>query len=199
MKRKNLTTRLSGRLPSVQVLAFFCVLLVILNLVLVAMIAQDIVEKKFLKEIEIYVDSSCEEFGVSKALVFSVIKVESDFDQHARSSADARGLMQITAVALKDINRLLDEEYTLKQMYTPEINIRCGVAYLSVLIRKYEFYGTALAAYNAGQGNVDNWLCDSRYSHDRKQLYHIPFKETSNYVKKVTHYYQEYQKQYGEN
>ncbi len=199
MKRNKVISWLLDRAPSVQVLAFVCVLLVIMNLILVGLIAKDRAEKRFLKEIEVYVDSSCEEFGIPKAVVFAVIKAESNFDRHARSSVDARGLMQITEVALKDINRMLSEEYTITQMYDPEINIRCGVAYLSVLCQKYKSYDTAFAAYNAGQGNVDNWLYDSRYSHDRKQLYHIPFKETANYVKKVNHYYQEYQKQYGEN
>ena len=199
MKRNRAISWLLDRAPSVQVLAFFCVLLVIINLILVGLIAKDRAEKRFLKEIEVYVDSSCEEFGVPKALVFAVIKAESNFDRHARSTADARGLMQITEVALVDINRMLLEEYTITQMYDPAINIRCGVAYLSILCQKYKSYNTALAAYNAGQGNVDNWLYDSRYSHDRKQLYHVPFKETANYVKKVNHYYQEYQKQYGEN
>ncbi|MBQ4120586.1 MAG: lytic transglycosylase domain-containing protein [Clostridia bacterium] len=199
MKKSKFLSSLFEKMPSKQVLTFFLVLLVIFNLVLLGVIAQDREEKRFLKEIERYVDSSCEEFGIPKAMVFAIIKTESNFDQHARSSADARGLMQITSVALKDINRILSEDYTFTQMYDPEINIRCGVAYLSVLYRKYEIFDTAFAAYNAGQGNVDNWLSDSRYSYDRKQLYHIPFKETKNYVKKVNHYYQEYQKQYGEN
>jgi len=199
MKKNKFLAFWFEKVPSTQVLTFFFVFLVIFNLVLLGVIVQDRAEKRFYKEIQRYVDSSCEEFGVPKAMVFAIIKTESNFDQHARSSADARGLMQVTSVALKDINRILSEDYTLTQMYDPEINIRCGVAYLSVLYRKYGIYDTAFAAYNAGQGNVDNWLLDKRYSYDQKQLYNIPFKETKNYVKKVNHYYREYQKQYGEN
>jgi len=199
MKKNKFLAFWFEKVPSTQVLTFFFVFLVIFNLVLLGVIVQDRAEKRFYKEIQRYVDSSCEEFGVPKAMVFAIIKAESNFDQHARSSADARGLMQVTSVALKDINRILSEDYTLTQMYDPEINIRCGVAYLSVLYRKYGIYDTAFAAYNAGQGNVDNWLLDKRYSYDQKQLYNIPFKETKNYVKKVNHYYREYQKQYGEN
>ncbi len=198
MKKNGLLYSLSEKTPSTQMLTFLLTLLVIFNLVLLGWIVQDRAEKRFYKEIECHVDSSCEEFGIPKAMVLAIIKAESDFDQYARSSADARGLMQITSVALKDINRILSEEYTITQMYDPKINIRCGVAYLSVLYQKYKIFDTAFAAYNAGQGNVDCWLLDSRYSYDRKQLYHIPFKETRNYVKKVNHYYQEYQKQYGE-
>lgn len=187
------------KLPSTQALTLCVVLLVIFNLMLIGVIVQKRAEKRFYKELECYVDSSCEEFDFPKAMVFAVIKAESNFDRYAKSSKNARGLMQITAAALEDINRMLSEDYTLKQMYDPEINIRCGVAFLSVLYRKYENYDTAFAAYNAGQGNVDKWLSDTRYSYDQHQLYYIPFKETKNYVKKVNHYYQEYQKQYGEN
>ena len=187
------------RTPSTQVLALSLVLLVIFNLFLVSVFVKNKAEKQFYKEIERYVDASCKEFGVSKAMVFAVIKAESKFDQYARSAADARGLMQITSIALQDINQILSENYMPNQMFDPEINIRCGTAYLSVLCQKYEKNSTVWAAYNAGQGRVDQWLLDGRYSHDQKQLYQIPFKETRNYVKKVSLYYQEYQKQYGEN
>lgn len=186
------------KLSSTQVLTCLFLFLVIINLVLLGIFIQKREERQFLKELACYVDASCEEFGVPRAVVYAVIKVESDFDQYARSSADAKGLMQITSVALEDVNRWLSEKYTPAQMYDPEINVRCGVAYLSVLFRKYGNYDTAFAAYNAGQGNVDNWLWDSRYSHDKKQLYNIPFKETKRYVKDVNHYYKEYQKQYDE-
>lgn len=199
MKRNRFFSYLFERLPSIKILTLFCMILLVLNLVLVGLLIRNVEEKRFMRELESYVNSASEEFGIPKAVIFSVMKAESDFDQYARSSADARGLMQITSVALEDINRLLSENYTMTQMYDPKINIRCGVAYLSILYRKYGIYDTVYAAYNAGQGNVDNWLYNSLYSKDQKHLYHIPFHETSNYVKKVNQYYQEYQKIYGEN
>ena len=199
MKRNRFLSYLFERLPSIKILTLFCLILLVLNLVLVGLLMRNVEEKRFMRELEGYVNSASEEFGIPKAVIFSVMKAESDFDQYARSSADARGLMQITSVALEDINRLLSENYTMTQMYDPEINIRCGVAYLSILYRKYGIYDTVYAAYNAGQGNVDNWLYNNLYSKDQKQLYHIPFHETSNYVKKINQYYQEYQKIYGEN
>lgn len=199
MKRNRFFSYLFERLPSIKILTFFCLILLVLNLVLVGLLIRNVEEKRFMRELESHVNSASEEFGIPKAVIFSVMKAESDFDQYARSSADARGLMQITSMALEDINRLLSENYTMTQMYDPKINIRCGVAYLSILYRKYGIYDTVYAAYNAGQGNVDNWLYNSLYSKDQKQLYHIPFHETSNYVKKVNQYYQEYQKIYGEN
>jgi soluble lytic murein transglycosylase len=57
---------------------------------------------------------------------------------------------------------------------------------LSYLIRDFEgVTDTALAAYNAGRGNVQKWLKDPRYSSDGKTLIYIPFRETRNYVKRV--------------
>lgn len=199
MKKNSFFSSFFEKTPPTRVLAFFLMCLLVINLALIGWIVQDRKEKRFYQDLEHYVDSSCQEFGIPKAMVYAVIKAESNFDKYARSSVDARGLMQITSIALKDINRLLSEDYVFRQMFDPEINIRCGVAYLSVLCRKYGNASTAFAAYNAGQGNVDSWLSDSRYSYDQKQLSYIPFKETRNYVKKVNRYYQEYQEQYGEN
>ena len=199
MKKNGFFLHFGKQLPSIKTLYIFFIFLVLFNLILIGLLAQNIEKKRFMRELEGYVEASSQEFGVPKAVIFAVMRAESDFNQYARSSADARGLMQITAVALTDINRMLSESYTMTQMYDPEINIRCGTAYLSLLYQKYKIYATAFTAYNAGQGNVDTWLGDSRYSNDRKQLYHVPFDETLNYVKKVNQYYSEYQKQYGEN
>ena len=179
-----------------KILAVLCAVLLLFNLGLVGVIVHDANEKAHIREIEQYVDAACEEFGFSKAIVLAVIKTESNFDAKAESSANARGLMQITEVALSDINKFLSEEYTFRQMFDPATNIRCGVCYLSRLYEKYKNYDTAFAAYNAGQGNVDKWLKDSRYSKDQKTLYKIPFGETTNYVKKVNRYRKEYQKRF---
>ena len=64
-------------------------------------------------------------------------------------------------------------------------NILIGVTYLIYLNNKFEDKKTALAAYNAGEGRVYEWLENKDYSLDGKTLYSIPFKETENYVKKV--------------
>ena len=65
--------------------------LVLFNFILVGVVIHTAIERRFLRQIEQYVDKACEEFDVPKAVVFAIIKAESDFDQHARSSANARG------------------------------------------------------------------------------------------------------------
>ena len=78
----------------------------------------------------------------------------------------------------------------------PEVNIRFGCLLLSLLTDRYADLRTALAAYNAGMGNVDNWLQDSAYSSDGRTLSDIPIEETREYTEKVLRNYQEYQALY---
>ena len=63
---------------------------------------------------------------------------------------------------------------------------------LSSLIEKYGVIDTALAAYNAGIGNVNGWLVNPDYSSDGKTLYKIPYPETKHYVHKIKKYMDEY-------
>ena len=54
----------------------------------------------------------------------------------------------------------------------------------------------ALAAYNAGPGNVQSWLNDKETSHNGEELNKIPYKETENYVKKFNNAYEQYKELY---
>jgi len=128
-----------------------------------------------------------EKYGVDPYLVAAIINVESRYDENAVSRKEARGLMQISPVtgywAAKELGI---EDFNLDMLYDPEINIMIGTWYLDVLSQ--EFGGNLqliLAAYNAGSGNVHNWLNDKRYSKDGKSLSQIPFQETREYVDRV--------------
>ena len=77
-----------------------------------------------------------------------------------------------------------------------ETNIRIGVKYFSELEQKYGNYQIALAAYNAGQGNVDIWIESGTISKDGSNLENIPYQETNMYVRKVTRDYKVYQNLY---
>lgn len=132
-----------------------------------------------------YIVAASEEFGVPKDLLCGVIWCESRFQPDAQSSAGACGLMQMTPATFGEVLWRLDlPEDT--DIFAPDQNIRCGAFYLH---RLYDLYGenwdTALAAYNAGMGNVNNWLADPRYSADGETLQKIPFSETAAYVEKV--------------
>ena len=82
-------------------------------------------------------------------------------------------------------------EYFSQEYHLPEslvysvVNIKIGCWYLDKLIHQFDGIQTALAAYNAGSGNVSKWLLDSKYSDDGKTLKEIPYGETKRYVKKV--------------
>ncbi len=113
------------------------------------------------------------------ALLAAVIETESKFNPDARSSAGAVGLMQLTPGTAKGI-----AEYThgtrfhLSDLTNPDINVRYGAWYLEHLVQKYGDERLALAAYNAGETNVDRW----QNAHEG-----IQFPVTRAYVDKIEH------------
>lgn len=136
------------------------------------------------------------EYGLDKYIVAGVIYSESGFDNTAHSGL-ARGLMQMTDKTADWVSEKLGIEYDYDMAENPEINIKMGCYYLSCLIEKYRNRETALAAYNAGMGNVSKWLEDPRYSADGKTLSDIPYSETKKYVKRVKIFTYIYRKLYS--
>jgi len=116
--------------------------------------------------------------------LMGVIFAESRFDVTAYSGK-AVALMQITDDTAKWICGKLELEYSGEILYSPRTNIEMGSYYLAYLIRQYKNTNTALAAYNAGMGNVSKWLEDERYSSDGITLSDIPYGETKRYVQRV--------------
>ena len=132
------------------------------------------------------------EKGVDAALIAAVIYSESKFADQT-SSAGARGLMQITPEAAKEIERLSGgTTFKLKDLSDPEINIRYGTFLLHELLERYEGdEAAALAAYNAGPGNADRWGGSSL------TVAEIPFPETRAYVEEVLDKRQAYRQKYA--
>jgi peptidoglycan lytic transglycosylase len=120
------------------------------------------------------------EKDVDAALIAAVIYSESKFSDRT-SSAGARGLMQITPDAANEIERHSGgTTFKLKDLGDPEINIRYGTFLLRELLDRYDGdVAAALAAYNAGPGNADEWGGSSL------QVEEIPFPETRAYVEEV--------------
>ncbi len=127
-----------------------------------------------------------EMYSLDPTLVLAVIDRESGFDPMAVSHAGACGLMQIMPTTFE---WLADDE---DDIFDAEANIKIGCKYLAYLFDKFESAGTALAAYNAGEGNVSDWLTDKKYSDDGKELKAIPFPETADYVSSVLRKMSEY-------
>ncbi len=144
------------------------------------------------------VEQEAAEFQLDPDLVFAVIKTESGFDPEARSHADAMGLMQLTQGTFDWIASLYPPEDPGAGVYDPQANIHCGCALLRLLLDQYGSVDVALAAYNAGMGNVSQWLGSQEYSRDGETLHTIPYPETDAYVKKVRRAYERYAKLYPE-
>ena len=163
------------------------VLLLLAIFATVAFLCIDDIEKLFYqREFAEYVAKYSNEFDVPEALVYAVIRTESNFDPEARSNVGAIGLMQLMPDTLDWLARLLDEEAPTGEITDPETNIKYGTYYLRHLYDRFGNWDTAIAAYNAGHGRVALWIKNSEYSDDGITLKKIPFEETKNYVNKVT-------------
>ena len=139
-------------------------------------------------EDEVY--SASAEYNIPKELIYGVIKTESNFNPDAVSAADARGLMQLTQPTFEWLHTYYsDDDYDSSNadlLFDPKINIKYGTLCLSVLLERYNNdLDTAICAYNAGLGYVDEWLTMSQYSADGKTLDSTPFGETNEYLKRV--------------
>lgn len=147
---------------------------------------------KYVDQIKLY----SEKYQIEAALIASVANTESNFNEKAVSSKGAIGIMQLMPQTAKWLSNKISEEYSDYKLYDAEFNINLGSYYLAYLIGYFNDEKVALCAYNAGQGNVREWLKNSEYSSDGKTLKIIPFEETKNYVNKVYKNYDYYKKRY---
>ncbi len=150
-------------------------------------------ERLFPTHYKAEIQAAAMENAVSPALLYAVIKAESNFAADSISPKGAKGLMQLmdnTAAECAQKGGL-----GLTDIFSPSENIRLGAYYLGTLLTRYDGdEKKAVAAYNAGQGRVDGWLRDKRCSPDGKVLAEIPFPETEHYVNRVLFYKKIYEK-----
>jgi soluble lytic murein transglycosylase len=124
-------------------------------------------------------------------MIHAIARQESQFDRQIVSSAGARGLMQLMPGTAREVAGKLGMGYELSSLYDPHYNIRLGSTYFQQMLRYYGgSYPLAVAAYNAGPGNVNKWL---RANGDPRLpggdivqwIEDIPIYETRNYVQRV--------------
>lgn len=145
---------------------------------------------------EEHIEKYSDDYNLDKYLVMAIIKAESNFIPDAHSGV-ARGLMQITDETALWIAKKNNMDFDLEDIENPEINIKMGCFYLDYLLDYYDNNQTlALAAYNAGMGNVDKWLKNPDYSKSGSDLDNIPFSETKDYIEKINKAINIYKKYY---
>jgi len=137
--------------------------------------------------------------GLDPALIAGVIYTESRFRDQT-SHAGAKGLMQLLPSTAHDIARKSGGTAFIEgDLANPQVNISYGSFYLRYLLQRYGGNEVlAIAAYNAGEGRVDQWIFDARHkgeAFDRAR--HIPFPETRHYVQQVLDVRARYREEYG--
>lgn len=145
---------------------------------------------------ENFVELYSEKYNVDKYLIYAIIKAESNFNNNAVSSKDAKGLMQLMKSTAKEMCKRLEitltDDEIEEKLLDCEFNINLGTKCISILIEKYKSTQLALVAYNAGSGNVDNWIEQGILKEDGSNIENVPYKETNNYVRKILRDYKIY-------
>jgi soluble lytic murein transglycosylase-like protein len=141
-------------------------------------------------------------FSVDPALVFAFMRQESTFNPTARSSAGARGLLQLmpnTAAAMR--TRALARRPD--QLYDPELNLDLGQRFIAVLLEHEAIQGNMVrlaAAYNGGPGNLNRWTRNGRGETNEDALLFmesVPAAETRHFISRVLYNYWMYSEQFG--
>lgn len=132
-------------------------------------------------------------YPISKEFALSIARRESEFDPSVVSGAGAMGLMQVMPGTARDVSKELGLPYAKAKLTQDwRYNAKLGTAYLARLHKQFDGNPMMIAAgYNAGPGRPVGWM--KRYGDPRKLgtdfvdwIEHIPFRETRNYVMRVT-------------
>ncbi len=141
--------------------------------------------------------------AVEPALALAISRQESEFNPQARSGANALGMMQLLPGTAQHTAQRWGIPYSYEKLFNPEYNMELGSYFLASLIDKFGgSYPLAIAAYNAGPGNVSRWLATyGPMPQDTlgqlNWLESIPFAETRNYVQRVLENLQVYRAMLG--
>lgn len=170
------------------------IIMIILLIIAITIVTRELmIRQMYKKEYSEYVIKYSQEYGVEEELIYAIIKAESNFKPDAVSNKNAQGLMQLMYATAEEVAQKNGIELNEENILEPEINIKIGTKYISELLEKHECMEVALAAYNAGSGNVDKWIKEGIIKADGSDIENIPFKETNTYVRKILRDYKIYQ------
>ena len=169
------------------------ILVAIILIVIVARCFNKLMMKMiYKKDYSEYVIKYSQKYEVDENLIYALIKAESNFKADAVSNKNAQGLMQLMFATAEEVANKNGIELTEENILNPDININIGTKYISTLLEKYECVELAIAAYNAGIGNVDKWIEKGIIKSDGSDIENIPFRETNTYVRKIMRDYKIY-------
>jgi soluble lytic murein transglycosylase len=136
--------------------------------------------------------------GLDPFLVASLIRQESEFSPSALSRKNAVGLMQL----LPQVGKLVAKQVKMRhfsatQLFTPAVNLQLGTRYFRNTVDKFGAFEYALAAYNAGDNRVQDWLGMGKYRDPQEFVESIPFTETREYVQAILRNENVYRQLYG--
>ena len=163
-------------------------LLLILSVILIIIIVNAVklgVQTVYPRQYVSLVEENAEAFEIDESLLYAVIKTESGFDKNAVSSVGAMGLTQITPETFQWLQTKTGECYENEALLEPEVSVYYGAYFLNMLLEEFDSVETALAAYHAGRGKVNEWLEDPGISPDGVVLENIPYEDTAGYVRRV--------------
>lgn len=168
-------------------------ILIVLVIIIIAINYKNILKISYKTSYNNYVEKYSEEYKIDPLLIYAIIKAESNFNSDAISSKGACGLMQLMDNTAKEVaeNNVMEYESGVT-LYNAEKNIQIGVAYFAGLLKEFENTNVALVAYNAGSGNVNNWIKNGIIKSDGSDIENVPFKETNMYIRKINRDYKVY-------
>jgi soluble lytic murein transglycosylase len=136
--------------------------------------------------------------GLDPYLITALMAQESTFTPEIRSSANARGLMQVMPSTGRMYARKLGiRPFSTGSLSQPETNVRIGTRYFKDLMDRFGAQHYALAAYNAGETRVGQWLKEAPGLPPDEFIDNIPFPETQNYVKRILGTVDDYRRLYA--
>jgi soluble lytic murein transglycosylase len=163
---------------TILIICFILILIISLSFVLILI-------NKYPLKYENEIKFVSEKYDVKPELIAGIVFSESGFKQYSISNKGALGLMQLMPNTASWLCETMNIPYNQDLLFNPLYNLDIGAFYLSYLIEKFEETNVVLAAYNAGEGNVLEWLNNTEYSIDGKKLITTPFKQTNFFIAKV--------------